>query len=104
MRTRESALSVASLRVRKVLVPMRRPLAVATGEVKMAPLVLVDIETDAERRGARTYSCTRRLRSNPLQTSWRITARSFEDRGLRRSISKRRCRAVCACSERKESR
>jgi mandelate racemase len=52
VRTRESALSVASVRVRKVLVPMRRPLAVATGEVKMAPLVLVDIETDGGPTGS----------------------------------------------------
>ena len=52
MRTRESALSVASLRVRKVLVPMRRPLAVATGEVKTAPLVLVDVETDGGPTGS----------------------------------------------------
>jgi mandelate racemase len=40
-------MTIADVRVRKVLVPMRRPLAVATGEVKTAPLILVDIETDA---------------------------------------------------------
>jgi len=45
MRTRESTLTVADVRVRKVLVPMRRPLAVATGEVNTAPLVLVDVVT-----------------------------------------------------------
>ncbi len=52
MRTRESTLSVARLRVRKVLVPMRRPLAVATGEVKTAPLVVVDVETDGGPTGS----------------------------------------------------
>lgn len=40
-------MTIADLRVRKVLVPMRRPLAVATGEVKQAPLILVDLDTDA---------------------------------------------------------
>ncbi|HTX03764.1 MAG TPA: enolase C-terminal domain-like protein [Candidatus Acidoferrales bacterium] len=52
MRTHASALNVASVRVRKVLAPMRRPLAVATGDVKTAPLVLVDVETDGGPTGS----------------------------------------------------
>ncbi|MGH7715818.1 MAG: enolase C-terminal domain-like protein, partial [Vulcanimicrobiaceae bacterium] len=38
-------MTITDVRVRKVLVPMRRPLAVATGDVKTAPLVLVDAHT-----------------------------------------------------------
>ena len=42
---KEAALTVRSVRVRTALVPMRRPLAVSTGQVTAAPLVLVDLET-----------------------------------------------------------
>ncbi|MGA3039022.1 MAG: enolase C-terminal domain-like protein [Vulcanimicrobiaceae bacterium] len=52
MRTRESTLNVVGVRVRKVLAPMRRPLAVATGEIKTAPLILVDVETDGGTTGS----------------------------------------------------
>ena len=48
MRTQQSAPIVGELRVRKVLVPMARPLAVATGEITMAPLILVDLHADGD--------------------------------------------------------
>jgi mandelate racemase len=38
-------LAIRGVRVRAVEVPMRRPLAVSTGEVSRAPLVLVDLHT-----------------------------------------------------------
>lgn len=49
---RAAGLTITDVRVRKVLVPMRRPLAVATGEVKMAPLVLVDVQTGGGTTGS----------------------------------------------------
>jgi mandelate racemase len=39
-------LKVRGLRVRAVAVPMKRPLATATGAVTIAPLLLLDLETD----------------------------------------------------------
>ena len=39
--------TLRALRVRPVSVPMKRPLATATGAVTQAPLALVDVETDA---------------------------------------------------------
>lgn len=39
-------LKVRSLRARALAVPIKRPLATATGAVSIAPLVLVDLETD----------------------------------------------------------
>ena len=45
-------LTVSGVRVRKVLAPMRRPLAVATGEVTTAPLVLVDVDTEGGPSGS----------------------------------------------------
>ena len=40
-------LKIASLRVRPVLAPMRLPLQTATGAIGLAPLVLIDLQTDA---------------------------------------------------------
>ena len=40
-------LHVRGIRVRCVAAPMKRPLATATGAVSVAPLVLLDLETDA---------------------------------------------------------
>ena len=40
-------LRIRGLRVRPVLAPMRRPLATATGRVLAAPLLLIDLHTDA---------------------------------------------------------
>jgi len=42
-----SRLHVRGVRARTVAVPMKRPLATATGTITLAPLVLVDLETDA---------------------------------------------------------
>ena len=39
-------LKIRSLRGRALAVPMKRPLATATGAVTIAPLLLVDLETD----------------------------------------------------------
>jgi mandelate racemase len=39
-------LKIRSLRARAVAVPMKRPLATATGAVTIAPLLLIDLETD----------------------------------------------------------
>lgn len=47
-------LKVRSLRARALAVPMKRPLATATGVVGIAPLVLVDLETDGGLTG-RSY-------------------------------------------------
>jgi mandelate racemase len=44
----QEALTVRAVRVRAVEVPMRRPLAVSTGEVSAAPLILVDLYTDGD--------------------------------------------------------
>jgi mandelate racemase len=41
------ALKISSLRVRPVLAPMRIPLHTATGAIETAPLVLIDLHTDA---------------------------------------------------------
>jgi mandelate racemase len=41
-----STLHVRGIRARTVAAPMRRPLATATGAVSVAPLVLVDLDTD----------------------------------------------------------
>jgi mandelate racemase len=40
-------MKVASLRIRPVLAPMRLPLQTATGAISLAPLVLIDLQTDA---------------------------------------------------------
>ncbi len=40
-------LKIRTLRARAVAVPMKRPLATATGAVTIAPLLLIDLETDA---------------------------------------------------------
>jgi mandelate racemase len=40
-------LRVRGVRVRAVGAPMKRPLATATGSIKIAPLLLVDLQTDA---------------------------------------------------------
>ena len=40
-------IKVRTVRVRAVEVPMRRPLAVSTGQVSTAPLILVDLHTDS---------------------------------------------------------
>ena len=40
-------LRVRGIRVRAVGAPMKRPLATATGSIKVAPLLLVDLQTDA---------------------------------------------------------
>lgn len=42
-----SGLTITGLRVRPVLSPMRLPLQTATGMIDVAPLVLVDLQTDA---------------------------------------------------------
>ena len=47
--------SITGLRARPVIVPMARPLVTAGGAVTQAPLVLVDLETDAGAAG-RAYS------------------------------------------------
>ena len=43
--------NLRALRARAVSVPLKRPLATATGAVTHAPLVLVDVETDADITG-----------------------------------------------------
>ena len=42
-----TSMRIASLRVRPVLAPMRLPLQTATGAISLAPLVLIDLQTDA---------------------------------------------------------
>ena len=42
-----TTLKFSSLRVRPVLAPMRLPLQTATGAIDLAPLVLIDLQTDA---------------------------------------------------------
>ena len=41
----ESQLSIRSIRVRAVAAPMKRPLATSTGAVSVAPLLLIDLQT-----------------------------------------------------------
>lgn len=41
-----NSLKVRGIRVRAVGAPMKRPLATATGSIKVAPLLLVDLQTD----------------------------------------------------------
>jgi len=45
--TQPPKLRVRGVRARTVAVPMKRPLATASGTITLAPLVLVDLETDA---------------------------------------------------------
>ena len=45
------AIRLTGLRVRAVSVPMRRPLATSTGAIAVAPLLLVDLHTDAGMTG-----------------------------------------------------
>jgi len=45
--SRPPKLRVRGVRARTVAVPMKRPLATASGAITVAPLVLVDLETDA---------------------------------------------------------
>jgi mandelate racemase len=40
-------LNITNIRVRAVAAPMKRPLATSTGAVTVAPLLLIDLETDA---------------------------------------------------------
>jgi mandelate racemase len=40
-------MKIASIRVRAVAAPMKRPLATSTGAISVAPLLLIDLETDA---------------------------------------------------------
>jgi mandelate racemase len=42
----KAALRIRSVRARAVAAPMRRPLATSTGALSVAPLVLIDLETD----------------------------------------------------------
>ena len=39
---------IESIRVRAVAAPMKRPLATSTGAITMAPLLLIDLQTDAD--------------------------------------------------------
>ena len=41
-----SAMKIRAVHARPVAAPMKRPLATSTGQLTVAPLVLVDIETD----------------------------------------------------------
>ena len=40
-------MKIREIRVRAVAAPMKRPLATSIGTVTVAPLVLIDLETDA---------------------------------------------------------
>ena len=40
-------MKIESIRARAVAVPMKRPLATSTGAITAAPLLLIDLRTDA---------------------------------------------------------
>ena len=44
---KSSPLKIKGIRVRAVVAPMKRPLATASGSIKIAPLLLIDLHTDA---------------------------------------------------------
>ncbi len=59
-------LRVRALRVRAVNVPMRRPLQTSGGTVETAPLVLIDLETEAGPTGCSYIFCYTRFALGPM--------------------------------------
>ena len=62
------ALKIQSIGVRGVVVPMRRPLQTSTGAVSVAPLLLVDLKTNAGIVGRSYLFAISKLHLRPLAT------------------------------------
>ncbi|MGH7662375.1 MAG: enolase C-terminal domain-like protein [Vulcanimicrobiaceae bacterium] len=77
MRVR-SALSIRAGRVRTVEVPMRRPLAVSTGQVTIAPMVLLDLYADDGPVGSSYVFAVQRWALAPLAQLIRNLVQTIE--------------------------